>query len=72
MLLLIELGRKHPECQSSPGHDGVWWSYHRRRAECWYQGDRAAQDLLQWAKQSRAVVIRPDPGARTLHRGSAA
>jgi hypothetical protein len=26
-LLLISSGASATECQSSPGHDGKWWSY---------------------------------------------
>ena len=27
VLLLISSGASATECQSSPGHDGKWWSY---------------------------------------------
>lgn len=27
LLLLISSGASATECQSSPGHDGKWWSY---------------------------------------------
>jgi hypothetical protein len=64
-LLLISSGASATECQSSPGHDGKWWSYRivdSRR--CWYQGRPGrSKDLLQWAKQSPPpVVTRPEPG----------
>src|SRR6476619_6238377 len=65
VLLLISSGASATECQSSPGHNGKWWSYRivdSRR--CWYQGRPGrSRDLLQWARQSPPpVVTRPDPG----------
>src|SRR6476660_5134876 len=74
VLLLISSGASATECQSSPGHDGKWWSYRivdSRR--CWYQGSPGrSKNLLRWAKQSPPpVVTRPDPAtARPLHRQS--
>jgi hypothetical protein len=64
-LLLISSGASAAECQSSPGHDGKWWSYRIVDSKrCWYQGRPGrSKDLLQWAKQlPPPVVIRPDPG----------
>ncbi len=64
-LLLISPGASATECQSSPGHDGEWWSYRIVDSKrCWYQGRPGrSKDLLQWAKQSPPpVVTRPDPG----------
>ena len=64
-LLLISSGASATECQSSPGHDGRWWSYRIVDSKrCWYQGRPGrSKDLLQWAKQSPPqVVTRPDPG----------
>src|SRR6476619_2857318 len=65
VLLLISSGASATECQSSPGHNGKWWSYRivdSRR--CWYQGRPGrSRDLLQWARQSPPpVVTSPDPG----------
>ena len=65
LLLLISSGASATECQSSPGHDGKWWSYRMVDAKrCWYQGKPGrSKDLLQWAKQSSPpVVTRPEPG----------
>ena len=64
-LLLISSGASATECQSSPGHDGKWWSYRIVEFKrCWYQGKPGrSKDLLHWAKQSPPpVVTRPDPG----------
>ena len=64
-LLLISSGASATECQSSPGHDGKWWSYRIVDSKrCWYQGRPGrSKDLLQWAKQSPPLVVtRPDPG----------
>ena len=64
-LLLISSGASATECQSSPGHDGKWWSYRIVDSKrCWYQGSPGrSKDLLHWAKQSPPpVVTRPDPG----------
>jgi hypothetical protein len=64
-LLLISSGASATECQSSPGHDGKWWSYRIVDSKrCWYQGRPGrSKDLLQWAKQSPPLVgTRPDPG----------
>ena len=64
-LLLISSGASATECQSSPGYDGVWWSYRIVDGrKCWYQGKPGrSRDLLHWAKQSPPpVVTRPDPG----------
>ena len=64
-LLLISSGASATECQSSPGHDGKWWSYRIVDSKrCWYQGRPGlSKDLLHWAKQSPPpVVTRPDPG----------
>ena len=37
-LLLISSGASATECQSSPGHDGKWWSYQFVDSKrCWYQ-----------------------------------
>jgi len=63
--LLISSGASATECQSSPGHDGKWWSYRIVDSKrCWYQGRPGrSKDLLQWAKQSPPLVVtRPDPG----------
>src|SRR4029077_9776954 len=65
LLLLISSGASATECQSSPGHDGKWWSYRivdSRR--CWYQGRPGrSRDLLQWARQSPPpVVTGAEPG----------
>ena len=64
-LLLISSGASATECQSSPGHDGKWWSYRIVDSKrCWYQGRPGrSKDLLHWARQSPPpVVTRPDPG----------
>jgi hypothetical protein len=64
-LLLISSGASATECQSSPGHDGKWWSYRIvDSTRCWYQGRAGrSKDLLHWAKHSPPpVVTRPDPG----------
>ena len=64
-LLLISSGASATECQSSPGHDGKWWSFRIVDSKrCWYQGRPGrSKDLLRWAKQSPPpVVTRPDPG----------
>lgn len=64
-LLLISSGVSATECQSSPGHDGKWWSWRIVDSKrCWYQGSPGrSRDLLHWATQSPApVVTRPDPG----------
>ena len=64
-LLLISSGASATECQSSPGHDGKWWSYRIVDSKrCWYQGSPGrSKNLLHWAKQSPPpVVTRPDPG----------
>ena len=64
-LLLISSAASATECQSSPGHDGKWWSWRIVDSKrCWYQGRPGrSKDLLQWAKQSPPpVVTRPDPG----------
>ena len=64
-LLLISSGASATECQSSPGHDGKWWSYRIVDSKrCWYQGRPGrSKDLLHWAKQSPPpVVTRPEPG----------
>src|SRR6476660_8378913 len=63
-LLLISSGASATECQSSPGHDGKWWSYRIVDSKrCWYQGRPGrSKDLLRWAKQSPPVLTRPDPG----------
>jgi hypothetical protein len=64
-LMLISSGASATECQSSPGHDGKWWSYRIVDSKrCWYQGSPGrSKSLLQWAKQSPPpVVTRPDPG----------
>ena len=64
-LLLISSGASATECQSSPGHDGKWWSYRIVDSKrCWYQGKPGrSKDLLHWAKHSPPpVVTRPDPG----------
>ena len=65
VLLLISSTASATECQSSPGHDGKWWSYRIVDSKrCWYQGSPGrSKDLLQWAKQSPPLVVtRPDPG----------
>src|SRR5512133_2196991 len=65
LLLLISSGASATECQSSPGHDGKWWSYRIVDSKrCWYQGRPGrSKDLLQWARQSPPpVVTRPEPG----------
>ena len=64
-LLLISSGASATECQSSPGHDGKWWSYRIVDSKrCWYQGRPGrSKDLLHWAKHSPPpVVTRPAPG----------
>ena len=64
-LLLISSGASATECQSSPGHDGKWWSWRIVDSKrCWYQGRPGrSKDLLQWAKQSPPLIVtRPDPG----------
>ena len=64
-LLLISSGASATECQSSPGHDGKWWSYRIVDSKrCWYQGRPGrSKDLLQWATQSPPpVVTRLYPG----------
>ena len=65
VLLLISSGASATECQSSPGHDGKWWSYRIVDSKrCWYQGRPGrSKDLLHWAKQSPPpVVTGADPG----------
>ena len=64
-LLLINSAASATECQSSPDHDGKWWSYRIVDSKrCWYQGRPGrSKDVLHWAKQSPPpVVTRPDPG----------
>jgi hypothetical protein len=64
VLLLITSAASATECQSSPGHDGEWWSWRIVDSKrCWYQGRPGrSKDLLHWAKQSPPpVVTRPDP-----------
>jgi hypothetical protein len=64
-LLLISSGASATECQSSPGHDGKWWSYRIVDGRnCWYQGSPGrSKDLLRWARQSPPPVLaRPVPG----------
>jgi hypothetical protein len=64
-LLLISSGASATECQSSPGHDGKWWSYRIVDSKrCWYQGRSGrSKDLLRWARQSPPpVVTSPVPG----------
>ena len=58
-LLLISSGASATECQSSPGHDGKWWSYRIVDSKrCWYQGRPGrSKDLLQWAKQSPQAFL---------------
>ena len=66
-LLLISSGASATECQSSPGHDGKWWSYRIVDSKrCWYQGRPGrSKDLLHWAKQSPPLIVtRPAPGDR--------
>jgi hypothetical protein len=65
LLLLISSGASATECQSSPGHDGKWWSYRIVDSKrCWYQGRPGrSKDELQWATQSPPLIVtRPDPG----------
>ncbi len=64
LLLLISSDASATECQSSPGHDGKWWSWRIVDSKrCWYQGKPGrSKDLLRWAKQSTPVVTHPDPG----------
>jgi hypothetical protein len=67
-LLLISSVASATECQSSPGHDGKWWSWRIVDSKrCWYQGRPGrSKDQLQWAKQSPSLVVtRPDPGDST-------
>ena len=64
-LLLISSGASATECQSSPAHDGKWWSYRNVDSKrCWYQGRPGrSKDLLHWAKKSPPPLLtRPDPG----------
>jgi hypothetical protein len=64
-LLLISSAASAAECQSSPGHDGKWWSWRIVDSKrCWYQGRPGrSKDLLHWAKQSPPpVVTGADPG----------
>src|SRR6476660_315818 len=64
-LLLISSGASATECQSSPGHDGKWWSYRIVDSKrCWYQGRPGRpKDPLRGARQSPPpVVTRADPG----------
>ena len=64
-MLLISSGASATECQSSPSHDGKWWSYRIVDSKrCWYQGSPGrSKSLLHWAKPSPPpVVTRPDPG----------
>ena len=64
-LLLISSGASATECQSSPAHDGKWWSYRNVDFKrCWYQGRPGrSKDLLHWAKQSPPPLLtRLDPG----------
>ena len=69
-----QLGDATSECQSSPAHDGKWWSYRNVDFKrCWYQGRPGrSKDLLHWAKKSPPPLLtRPDPAiARPLHRHS--
>src|SRR4029077_4408379 len=65
VLLLISSTASATECQSSPGHDGKWWSYRIVDSKrCWYQGRPGrSKDLLQWAKKSPPLGgPPPDPG----------
>src|SRR6476469_9845650 len=65
LLLLISSGASATECQSSPGHDGKWWSYRIVDSKrCWYQGSPGrSRNLLHWARQSPPpVVTRPALG----------
>src|SRR5262249_52761438 len=64
-LLLISSAANATESQSSPAHEGKWWSYRIVDSKrCWYQGRPGrSKDLLQWAKQSPPpVVTRTAPG----------
>jgi hypothetical protein len=62
-LLLISSGASATECQSSPGHDGKWWSWRIVDSKrCWYQGSPGrSKDLLQWAKHSPPPVVTSPP-----------
>src|SRR5215471_18521229 len=63
-LLLISSAASATECQSSPGHNGTWWSYRIVDSKrCWYQGRPGrSKDLLHWVKQPPPpVVTRTDP-----------
>ena len=64
-LLLISSGASATECQSSPGHDGKWWSYRIVDSKrCWYQGRPGrSKDLLQLG-QAIAAASRDPPGPR--------
>jgi len=48
-LLLISSGASATECQSSPGHDGKWWSYRIVDSKrCWYQGQAGPPPSTWW------------------------
>jgi len=68
-LLLTSSGANATECQSSPGHDGKWWSYRIVDSKrCWYQGRPGrSKDLLQWAKQSPPPVVTRPAAGDSLH-----
>ena len=63
-LLLISSGASATECQSSPGHDGKWWSYRIVDSKrCWYQGARPLQEPVALG-QAIAAASRDPPGPR--------
>ena len=63
-LVLISSGASATECQSSPGHDGKWWSWRTVDFKVMLVSGQAwprSKDLLHWARQSPPpVVTRPD------------
>ena len=71
-LLLISSGASATECQSSPGHDGKWWSYRIVDSKrCWYQASLAApRTCCTGPSNRRRWPARTPATAHTLHRQS--
>ena len=64
-LLLISSGASATECQSSPGHDGKWWSYRIVDSKrCWYQGRPGRSKRPVAVGQAIAAASRDPPGPR--------
>ena len=65
VLLLISSGASATECQSSPGHDGKWWSYRIVDSKrCWYQGRPWPLQEPVALGQAIAAASRDPPGRR--------